>query len=322
MPLPLSVLRCTVLAAGLALVGAGCEPRPAPTTEVAVEDDSTLILPEAPRGLTGTLRIAVAEGLMPIVERQAELFRRDHPGLTIELLRRSSRGAFVAFLRDSVGVAVVDRPMNADEAEVARLLGERYDLDTVEMGMDALAVVANAANPVDSLSRAQLARLVRGGPAWASVVPGGPVSPVELVLPSRNNATHEVLETSVAPGGPLTLAQLAADPAGVLAVVAARPAALGVVGLVALRDSVRMQGVKVLAVSDTFAAARPGQGSVYRREYPLRVPARVYLSRRAGSPESAFARFAKTTSAQRAVQDAGLVPAVTPAHRIILTPTL
>lgn len=319
----LRLLSAAVLSTlSLAVLGAGCGDRPAPAVPTAADDDSTFVLPEA-TGLTGTLRIAVAEGLAPIVEAQAAVLRGDNPGLTVEVLRRSSRGALVAFLRDSVGVVVVDRPMNADEQAVARVLGQRTDLSANEFAMDALAVVVNAANPVDSLTRADVGRLVRSRAPWASVVRGGLAAPVELVLPSRNTAVHELVETTVATGsGPLPLAHRPEDAAGVLATVAARPAALGVVGLRALRDSASMRGVKVVAVSDTFPASRPGQGSVYRREYPLRATAMIYLSRRAGSLESAYARFARTTSGQREVQDAGLVPAVTPAHRIVLTPTL
>lgn len=288
-----------------------------PSGDVTLEDDdSTLVLDDG--GLAGVLRIAASETLVPLVEAQAALLQRRYPALSVEVLPRSSRGAIVAFLRDSVGVLVVDRPLNPDEAEVLRVRSLRDDVWRNAYGFGALALVVHLSNPVDSVSRTQLARLVRGAPSWASVVRGGPSVPVEVTATGRNSGLYELLATRFAPGSDLTLAHGAASQADVLRTVAARPAALGVVSLEALRDTVLSRGVKVLAVSDTLPALRPGQGSVYRQEYPLRYEATVYVSRPPGTPESAFARFVRTTPGQRVVQEAGLVPAETPAHRVVL----
>ncbi len=317
MRLPLFL--CALALSTLTLSAASCgEPSPSASAGEATfeSDDSTLVLDDG--GLAGVLRIAASETLVPLVEAQAALLRRRYPALTVEVLPRTSRGALVAFLRDSVGVVVVDRPMNEDEASVLALRAKRADVSSNAYGFGALALVVHPSNPVDSVSRVQLARLVRGAPAWASVVPGGPASAVELAATGRNSGLYELLATRYAPGGDLTLAHGAASQADVMRTVAARPSALGVVSLEALRDTVLARSVKVLAVSDTLPAIRPGQGSVYRQEYPLRYAAYLYVSRPPGSPESAFARFVRTTPGQRVVQEAGLVPAETPAHRIVL----
>ncbi len=306
----------------LALVAASCGEPSAPSAPISSGgelggDDSTLVLDAG--GLAGVLRIAASETLVPIAEAQAARLRQLYPGISVEVLPRTSRGAIVAFLRDSVGVAVVDRPLNADEQALLDVRDRSEDISVMPYGYSALALVVNPANPVDSLSRAQLGRLVRGGAPWSSVVRGGPAGAVELAVTGRNSALHELLATRFAPGGDLTPAHAAASQGDVLRTVAARPLALGVVSLEALRDTTLARGVKVLAISDTLAALRPGQSSVYQQLYPLRYAAFVLVARPPGTVESAFARFVRTTVGQRAVQEAGLVPAIVPAHRIVLT---
>lgn len=290
--------RLVVLLAGLL---AGCEERPASEA------------PPAP------LRVAVSETLVPAVERQAWLFAQRSPGTTTELRPRTARGALVALLADSVHAALVDRPLNAEEQRA--LDARREGALVVHVGTGALALVVHPSNPLDSLARGAVPRLLRRRGAWNALVPGGLARQVELVATGRNSGLYEIAATRFAPGaGDLALAHVAARQDSVLAYVARRPGALGLVSLEALRDTVWARRVKVLAVRDSAGAVRPNQETVYLKTYPLRYEAYYVTTRPQRSVEARFATFIMSDVGQRAVQRVGLVPAKIPAYRFIVTP--
>jgi ABC-type phosphate transport system substrate-binding protein len=178
--------------------------------------------------------------------------------------------------------------------------------------------VVHPSNPLDSLSRGSLPRLLGRRGTWGEAVPGGVARPVEVVATGRNTGLYEVA-AQVAGEAELALSHLAETQDSVLAYVARRPGALGLVSLEALRDTVLSRRVKVLAVRDSASAFRPSQWTVYDREYPLRYEAYYVTTRPQRAIEARFATFVMSDVGQRAIQRVGLVPAKIPAYRFIIT---
>ena len=280
---------------------AGCEEKPA-------------VAPAGPQ----VLRVAVSETLVPAAERQAWYFAQRTPGLTSDVLPRTARGALVALLADSVYAVLIDRPLNEEERQA--LAARDVEPLVIHVGTGALALVVHPSNPLDSLARGSVPRLLRRRGGWGETVPGGLTQAVELVSTGRNSGLYEIAATRFAPGaGDLALAHVAPSQDSVLAYVARRPGALGLVSLEALRDTVLARRVKVLAVRDSGAAMRPNQMNVYLRKYPLRYEAYYVTTRPQRSVEARFATFIMSDVGQRAVQRVGLVPAKIPAYRFIVT---
>ncbi len=273
----------------------------------------------APDSAAQHLRVIVTETLVPAARRQAFYFgQRQNGTTTTDLESRSTRGAYVALLSDSVHAILVDRPPNAEEQAS---LDRRFPAPLrIHIGTGALALVVHPSNPLDSLALGAVPRLIGRAATWGETVPGGLDRRVELVATGRNSGLYEVAATRFAGTSELALGHLAPSQDSVLAYVARRPGALGLVSLEALRDTVLARGVKVLAVrGDSGAATRPSQWSVYDKVYPLRYEAYYLTTRPQRSVEARFATFLRSDVGQRAVQMIGLVPATIPAYRFVVT---
>jgi phosphate transport system substrate-binding protein len=258
-------------------------------------------------GPEGSLRIAAAEALAPVVERQATRFERLYDAAEITVTPMTAREAFIAFVTGRADAAVVDRPMNAEERRAAEAALLR--VDEVKLGDGALVVVAPAGAGPDRLPLDVLAAALEGE------------APYRVALTSRNAGAVELLGDRLLGGRPPTPSFLAADEDSVLAWVAGRPQALGVVSLAAWAgaDSAAVRGLRLIAVPDsTGAPVLPSPMSVYRGDYPLVQPVYLYTEARRSPLAAPFATFAAGLHGQEEIQRAGLVPATLPTREIIL----
>lgn len=290
-----SVAGAVLLAAVLA---AGCRPEPRPSN------------------VRGVLRVYATESLAPVARRHAEMFNQRFTDARVEVVTRTTRGALVALLADSTRLVYVDRTFNAEEQAAASARPDTSQIGAVKIGSGALALVVHPSNAVTEVPVGALPTLVRDSLAtWAAV--GGGAGRVELATTGRNSGAFELLtERFVRGPGAVRPRFVGATAAEVLAFVARRPNALGVVPLEALGDAA---AVRTLALRGRAGAVRPSPLAVYRGTYPLRYDAYVLrVSGPFGPVQVRLASFAAEQLGQRAVQRAGFVPVTVPARQLTI----
>lgn len=274
------------------------------------------------QGPTGTLRLLVTPGLVPVAERQTAAFMRRYSGARITLTPSTARESVAALAAGETDAVILDRPLNDEERRVLETNEIVYR--EILIGTDAVAFVVPAANAARGLDVAALRRLLQGEPvAWADLADstGGGLPPgnAALALAPLNTGAVELLTTTLLPGRtPPRPAHAATDEEDVLSWVARTPGGLGVVPMVTFRaDSTGR--LRTLALPDsTGRLTLPTQRTVDAGTYPLRQPVTLIVVSSRNSLNASFATFARDVMGQEAVLRAGLVPAVMPVREIIL----
>ena len=315
MPTFPSFVRAACLA-GLAVVlaAAGCNEAP---TRVDTPTGEASGRPLGGDGFTGTIRLGTTPELAAIVRHQAEDFQRLYPKSTIEVVEGTARAAIVGVLRGDLESAIVDRTMNAEEDGIA----DEYEIEVGQtlIGEGAVMAVVPESSPVRALPLEALRKLLRGeAVAWASVA-ADEAGQARLVLTDRNAGTVEYVARRLLPEGALPQSSIrASSEPDVLARVAARPDAVGLVSALTLRSDTTAR-VRAVGIVDSLGrTVQPSPRAVYLDEYPLRQPI-VLVSRAArGGLGAGFATFLLDTVAQEVVQRAGLVPARPPVREFDL----
>ena len=303
-----AVLTAFCLVAG----GAGCaDSAPAPL------DAEASGRPLGGAGYTGTMRLGTTPELAAVVRRQASDFEKLYPQATITVVESTARAAVVGVLRGTLDAAVVDRTLNAEETGLAE--ENRLNIGQTLIGEGAVVAIVPSASPVRALPVETLRSLLAGrAVAWASVDGGGP-GQVRLVLTDRNAGTVEFLARRLLRDGALPQSAIrAATEADVLARVAGRSDAVGVVSALTVRADTAAR-VRTLALVDSAGrTVSPSPLAVYTDEYPLRQPVVLVTGGARRGVAAGFATFVLGTQGQEAVQRAGLVPARPPVREFDL----
>jgi phosphate transport system substrate-binding protein len=264
--------------------------------------------------LRGHLKVACADGAVPLVQRQAEAFQALYPAATIEVQLADSRGALARLFNGEAGMAVLTRPVTEDEQLAAKTAG--IDLRSFRIAIDGIAIVVHPANPVDSLTVDEVAGLLAGRiGSWRGV--GGEERPVRPVLRGRDSGTYETVRQQVLQGGEFGPGQYCANSQEVLAQVAADPSAIGCVGMARVEGAVK--AVR-LAQASAGPYYHPRAAEVFANRYPLRRPvvACQMLTPRESPLVSGFISFLTSTKGQIIVERQGLVPDTVPERTVVL----
>jgi phosphate transport system substrate-binding protein len=240
----------------------------------------------------------------------AERYREIEPEISIAVTGGGSGTGIAALINGTVDIANASREMKANEIENARANG----IEPVEhvVAIDALAIIANLDNPVDSLSLGQLSDIYTGKiENWREV--GGDDAPIVLVSRETNSGTHVYfLEEVVRLGekendaifAPNTL--LMPSSVGITSEVRRNPNAIGYDGL----GYVDPEHEKVLAIAPDADSAPvyPTVATAADGSYPLARNLYMYT---ADEPEGALADYLDwimSPAGQEIVADLGFVP--------------
>jgi phosphate transport system substrate-binding protein len=287
----------------------------------------------------GRLEVAASESHGALVEREAELFDGLYPQARITVRRTTTREAYVALLADSVRLVVVDRPPNAEERRAIDDLG--LAIEKVRVARDALALIVNRENGLESLALDRVALLLAGRPhAWDEWPATRLTGPIRLVVTGRNSGAWELLCGTFFPGLDPAAGGRAASLSEVLAQVAADPRAVGVVSVAAWKDrapapvaaaaapgwargvAAPHPEVRALAIAGADSSGVPTAGvlhqaNIHSGAYPLHYPVYV-LFNRDSRLAAGFSAFVASAPGQKLVLEAGLVPASMPVRVVQL----
>jgi phosphate transport system substrate-binding protein len=202
----------------------------------------------------------------------ARAYSARHPGVDVKWEALGSGTAFVGLLDGSAQLGAASRAVKENELAEAAKLG--ITLREFVIGYDGIAVVAHPANPVSSLTIAQLSDLFTGKLRnWSEV--GGPDLPVRLISRPSYSGTFSFFRDKVLrrgnDKGPEDYAagtEFVEENGAILKQVAQERGAISYVGIGWVTPEVKVLGVAPKAgqppVRASVATVRTGSYPIYR----------------------------------------------------------
>jgi phosphate transport system substrate-binding protein len=222
----------------------------------------------------------------------------------IEIEAFGSKTAFEDLGADRCDIGMASRPIKPEEKDRLLALGDLTARGSENvLGLDGLAVVVNAANPVDVLTLDQIGRVFSGQITdWSGV--GGSAGPIHVYARDDKSGTYDMFKSLVLKDQPLVGSARRYENSEKLSDdVAADPAGIGFIGMPFIRSA------RALKVSVPGAQPiRPNPLSVKTEDYPL--SRRLFLYKPA-SPKNPlvtpFVTFALSDRGQALVKEMGFM---------------
>lgn len=233
----------------------------------------------------------------------------------IKIAAHGSATAFTDMASGSTDIGMASRRIKPEEAAKLTSLGDMYSAGSEHvLGLDGIAVIVNASNPIHTLRKDQIMRLFSGDfTSWSDV--GGIGGTLKVYARDDKSGTYDTFKNLVLGSKSLVSgAQRFEDSNALSEAVAGDPHGIGFVGLPYVHSA------RAISVSEKGASAlQPTRLTVATEDYPL--SRRLYLYTPA-SPQNKltrrFVEFALSQQGQDAVAASGFVAQnVTPQTEVI-----
>jgi phosphate transport system substrate-binding protein len=260
------------------------------TTRGAILAAACLILPAS--GSDGTITVKGSDTMVILGQRWAEEYMKANKGVTIQVTGGGSGTGIAALVNGTTTLANSSRPIKEEELEAAKKNG--IDVKEFKTAMDGLAVVVNAANPVDHLTIKQVGMIYTGYiNNWKQV--GGPDKRILRYSRESNSGTYVFFKEHVLKNRDYAAdAQTMPGTSAVAEAVSKDPAAIGYGGVAYFATNPKLKIVKV-AKDDKSPALSPLKAdgtldfeSVWTEAYPIARYLYVYS---AGEPQGAAREY-------------------------------
>jgi phosphate transport system substrate-binding protein len=230
-------------------------------------------------------------------------FRARNPDVAVAIESLGSASGIAGLLDGTCHIGASSRMINEDEQRRAR--SRKIDLKSSVVGYYAVAVVANEANPLKSLSDRQIRDIFTGQITnWKHV--GGPDRPIAVLIRDATGGTHlgfQELAMDNLPYG--SSARGFASYTALADAIETNPDAIGYVGM----NLVSHPGLRALAIN----GIPPNDIAVNEGLYPFVRTVRLYTRAKPAHPlASRFMRFVLSKAGQDVVRSVGFVPANLP----------
>lgn len=240
----------------------------------------------------------------------AEAFMEKEPNASIAVTGGGSGTGIAALISGKTHIANASRPMKAEEIHFAATRGIKPV--PIIFGIDALAIIVNTRNPVDSLSVSDLGKIFRGDTKnWAET--GGNDNAISLYGRQSNSGTflffrEKILGADYAP----SLKQMNGT-AQIVEAISTDPGGIGYVGIGYLSEKGGQlpPHVKVLKISEktgavAFSPREPSQ--ILNGQYPIVRPLYQYVNNAPDDRLLEFLLFSISPEGQKIVQTNGYYP--------------
>jgi phosphate transport system substrate-binding protein len=163
--------------------------------------------------------------LLPVTQEAADDYMLIHPNANIQITGGGSGVGVQAAGEKTADIGMSSRDVKSDEMK-------KYpDLVAIPIGKDGLTVILNPANPVNSLTPAQIKDIYTGNTTnWNQV--GGPDMPVVVIGRDSASGTRDYFTSSIMGGANATPRMLEKNSNGAVTLtIAQTPGAIGYVGI-------------------------------------------------------------------------------------------
>lgn len=267
-----------------------------------------------------------------ILDQEIEVFEYIYPNASIIPYYVDERAAIDSLLDLKTKAIVVTRTLTPEQE--AYLKGQKKTVKTRRIAVDAIALIVNPANPVEILSKAEIAEILSGKVTrWDQVVPSR-LGDIRVVFDHQGSSTVQYMRDSILGGGdfgPNVYAQKTND--DVFRAVANNKDAIGIIGVSWLSSDLRGRertseelaaasdqsdttsivfdpAVKVLKIrgNNEVTAYKPYQAYIYDGSYPLFRSVYMINTAAGGSIVQGFYSFVTSFRGQKIIQMTGILP--------------
>ena len=253
-------------------------------------------------------RIKGSDTLLPLTQELAEEYLAEHPDEEIIVTGGGSGVGIAALPENTTDIAMASRRIKFSEK--MKFAGLGLEASEVIVAYDALAVVVNPSNPVDSLTREQLEAIFRGKITnWKEV--GGEDRKIVVYSRETSSGTYEFFKESVLDNKNYMSGVLSMPATGaIIQSVRQTKGAIGYIGLAYLN-----RFVKPLAVSYDGGAhyAYPSVETASDGSYPIVRPLYYYYDPEKEAAVRPFISYALSEKGQSSVLEQGFIPVTPPA---------
>lgn len=275
--------RCIrILVAGLIVTVTSC-------ANASPEQAST-----GPDSLRGTIRVSGSGTGLPLVERLAETFAADHPGVLFEFDPGvNSGGAIKGAAEGTIDVGIVNRSLT--EAESA------LDVEFRPFAADAFVFAVTLPNSLSRLSSQQVQMLYGGSASNWSDVGGQSAAVILLGRDVDETATREFFDPVMAGTEPAATMSILMSAGDMVESLGSTPGGVGytTLGLLSVTEA---DGVRALELD----GAQPTSATIADGSYPWRFQLGMVSSRSSLSdPAGEFVEFVQSAAAAAIMQELG-----------------
>jgi phosphate transport system substrate-binding protein len=251
----------------------------------------------------GSFKIKGSDTVLPLSQKEAELFMKTNKGTTISVIGGGSGVGISALIDGTTDIAMASRKMKMDERLKMQDAGKQFK--EVIIANDALSVIVNPGNKVSQLTREQLEGIFTGKiKNWKEV--GG--DDMQIVAYSRESSsgTYEFFKENVLKGKNYSSTALLMPATGaIVQSVSQTKGAIGYIGLAYMEDKVKALGVS-FDKGKTYVT--PSLTTAKNKTYPIVRPLMYYYLTKVEKTVKPFIDYILSDAGQKTVEDVGYVP--------------
>jgi len=213
----------------------------------------------------GATNIRVLPGANPPEKIVEGVLPGDGFASSIDIAAHGSATAFTALAGNRCDIGMSSRKIKPDEAAKLASMGDMTSAGNEHIvGLDGIAVIVNASNPLNDLSKEQIKRIFTGEAAdWSQV--GGSHGAIKVYARDDKSGTFDSFKSMVLAGAPLVSSATRFEDSNALSdAVSSDPNGIGFIGLPFVHNA------KAVAVSEKGASPlKPSRLTVATEDYSL-----------------------------------------------------
>lgn len=255
-----------------------------------------------------SLRVMGSDTMVHLVTAWVEAYQVVSPKTVIAVSGGGSGNGIAALLNGTNDIAPTSRAMKPEEKRLAQKNGHAYT--EIPIARDAIAIIVNPKNPIQSLTLKQLELIYTGKISnWHELQSTLPNKKIILFSRESSSGTYEYFQEFVLKKNDFALsARLIPSSSSIVDTVAQDVWGIGYVGLGFVQDA--GPRIKTLSVKRVTGAKAifPSVTSVLNGQYPVSRALYLYVTQLAQSKAMPFITFCKSQKGQSIVEKAGFVP--------------
>lgn len=232
-----------------------------------------------------------------LVPMLAEEYKASHPGVSFEIAAEGSTTGIAAITDGTAQIGMSSRRAKATEVSAAAAKG--VSMKPTIVCYDGIALVVNANNAVNALTKRQVEQIFTGDVTdWSAV--GGKPGTFSVYTRNTSSGTYsDFKELAMKKRDYASASQKLAGNEQIVAEVAKNPNGIGYVGLAYIHEP----GIKVVSIDGGL----PNKESILAKKYPYARPTFYYTNGEPSGEAAKFIDFTHSAAGMKLIEKVGFI---------------